>query len=242
MANLTERQTLLLKIIVDDYIKTAKPVGSVGLVEKQGLKVSSATVRNEMARLIKEGFLEQPHTSAGRIPTTLGFRYYVDFLLAEEELPVLKEVAIKQRLWQERADPDKVLRQTALSLAENSGYFALISGGPGRLFSAGAVNLLEHPEFFDIDVSKVALGLADREDDLKLILSKAPSEKEVVVLIGQETGFPKLKDCALVSAVYTGAKYAGQLTVLGPARMDFAKVIPLLRYFKNLLNEIGQGW
>lgn len=239
---LTDRQVQLLKIIIDEYIKTAKPVGSINLVEKQGLRVSSATVRNEMARLIKEGYLQQPHTSAGRIPTTLGIRYYVNYLLPEEELPVLKEVGIKQRLWQERVEADKLLRQAALSLAENSEYFAIITAGPGRLFSAGAVNLLEHPEFFDIDVAKACLRLADNEEDLVTLLSRAKEDKEVRTLIGQETNLEKLKDCALVYSSYTSPKYSGSVVVLGPARLNYSKVLPLVRYFKNLLSEISQGW
>lgn len=239
---LTDRQVQLLKIIIDEYIKTAKPVGSINLVEKQGLRVSSATVRNEMARLIKEGYLQQPHTSAGRIPTTLGIRYYVNYLLPEEELPVLKEVGIKQRLWQERVEVDKLLRQAALSLAENSEYFSVVTAGPGRLYSAGTVNLLEHPEFFDIDVAKASLRLSDREEDLVTLLGKAKEEKEVRTLIGEETGIEKLKDCALVFAPFTSPKYSGYVTVLGPARMNYSKVLPLVRYFKNLLSEISQGW
>lgn len=242
MDGITERQGQLLKAIVEEYIQTGKPVGSVNLVEKQGLKVSSATVRNEMARLIKEGFLKQPHTSAGRVPSTLGYRYYLELDLKEEELPVLKEVAIKQRLFAERMEPEKVLRQAALSLAEQTGYFALLSAGNGRLYSAGAVNLLSYPEFFDIDVTKIVLSFADREGDFSNLLKKAVTEKETHVLVGGELGGEKLGECALVFAPFSGSKFAGNLAIFGPARLNYAKVIPILRYFKNLLNELSLGW
>lgn len=242
MGEVTERQGQLLKAIVEEYIQTGQPVGSVNLVEKQGLKVSSATVRNEMARLIKEGFLKQPHTSAGRVPSTLGYRYYLELDLKEEELPVLKEVAIKQRLFAERLEPDKVLRQTVLSLAEQTGYFALLTAGSGRFYSAGAVNILDYPEFFDIDVTKLVLGLADREEDFLSLLKKAVTEKEIHVLVGEELGSEKLAECALVFAPFSGSKFAGNLAVFGPARLNYAKVMPILRYFKNLLNELSLGW
>lgn len=232
----------MLKAIVEEYIQTGQPVGSVNLVEKQGLKVSSATVRNEMARLIKEGYLKQPHTSAGRIPSTLGYRYYLELDLKEEELPVLKEVAIKQRLFAEKLEPEKVLRQAALSLAEQTGYFALLTAGPGRLYPAGAVNLLAYPEFFDIDVTKAVLSLADREEDFLNLLKKAVTEREIHVLVGEELGQEKLGECALLFAPFAGGRLAGNLAVFGPARLNYAKVMPSVRYFKNLLNELSLVW
>lgn len=242
MGAITERQGQLLKAIVEDYIQNGKPVGSVNLVEKRGLKVSSATVRNEMGRLTKEGFLKQPHTSAGRIPSTLGYRYYLELDLKEEELAVLKEVAIKQRLFAERMEPEKVLRQAVLSLAEQTGYFSLLSAGTGRLYSAGAVNLLSYPEFFDIDVTKLVLSFADREEDFLNLLKKAVTEKEIHVLVGSELGSEKLGEGALVFAPFSGSKFAGHLALFGPARLNYAKVIPILRYLKNLLNELSLGW
>lgn len=242
MADLTERQTKLLKAVVEEYIKTAEPVGSVSLVEKEGLEVSSATVRNEMARLIKLGFLNQPHTSAGRVPTTVGLRFYLANLMEEDELPVLKEVAFKQRLWQERFELDKTLRQAVLALAEATGYLAFVSGGSSRLFSAGASSILDHPEFFDIEVTRAVLGLFDDELSFGSLLARAKSGEALHILMGEELETPNLAPCALVFAPYGTEKVSGHLGVLGPARMAYARVLPTVRYFKNLLAELGQGW
>ncbi len=93
---LTERQRRILESIIKDYVSTAEPVGSRAVVKKHGLKISAATVRNEMADLEEMGYLEQPHTSAGRIPSEKGFRYYVDFMmenetLSDEEMGLLQE-------------------------------------------------------------------------------------------------------------------------------------------------------
>src|SRR3990172_5686785 len=86
-AMLTERRQRLLHLIVDEYITTAQPVASGAIVQKYRLPVSPATVRNEMALLEEEGYIGQPHTSAGRIPTDRGYRYYVEALMREEQLP-----------------------------------------------------------------------------------------------------------------------------------------------------------
>ena len=116
--DLSERQVGLLKAIIQEYIDSSDAVGSQKLVEKYKLKVSAATVRNEMVDLIKKGFLEMRHTSAGRTPTTMGFRFYVDQLLDESELPILQEVAMKQKLWPVRFEFEKLLRQAAIALSE----------------------------------------------------------------------------------------------------------------------------
>ncbi len=88
MQALTERQETILGLIIHQYIDAAQPVGSRWLVDKYQLGVSPATVRNEMAHLTQSGFLRQPHTSAGRIPTEKGYRYFVRSLIGETELPV----------------------------------------------------------------------------------------------------------------------------------------------------------
>jgi len=95
---LTERQKQVLKLIVADYVASALPVGSKVMVERHGLPVSSATVRNDMGALEEAGYITRPHTSGGGIPSDLGYRYYVDTLLKESPLPEPQRLAIRQRL------------------------------------------------------------------------------------------------------------------------------------------------
>lgn len=97
---LTERRQQLLQMIVEEYIDTAQPVGSGSIVGKYALKISPATVRNEMARLEEEGYIVQPHTSAGRIPTDIGYRYYVETLMREERLPESEAQTIRHQFHQ----------------------------------------------------------------------------------------------------------------------------------------------
>src|SRR5690606_13680532 len=99
---LSPRQIQILKIVVEEYIHTAQPVGSEMLDRKYNLGVSPATIRNEMVQLVAMGYLKQPHISAGRVPTPQGLKYYVTQLMKEEDLSVAEEVSVKERMWDAR--------------------------------------------------------------------------------------------------------------------------------------------
>ena len=121
---LTDRQHIILKAIIQNYLETGEPVGSRTLSKSTDLNLSSATIRNEMADLEDMGYIFQPHTSAGRIPSDKGYRLYVDMLMAdkEQELSDLKNVVL------EKSDKvDKVLKQAARVLANNTNYATMIS-------------------------------------------------------------------------------------------------------------------
>jgi len=239
MEKLTDRQTQLLKIVIEDYISLAKPVGSVEMVENHGLKVSAATVRNEMVKLIEKGLLSKTHSSSGRVPTPVGLRFYLDSLMEEKPLPVLTEVAIKQRLWQERFEFEKFLRKLTLSLAENTGYLSFVSTGDEHIFSAGAVNILNHPEFFDIEVTRAVLNLLDHEDTLSHLLSKSSGKRDLHVLMGEELDNPNLAQVAVVFGSVITAKGPVTFGVMGPIRMEYKKVLPLLKFFRSLSSTLS---
>lgn len=118
--NLTERQEYILGLVVRSYIETGQPVGSKTLVEQFNLDVSSATVRNELAVLDELGYLAQLHTSAGRIPTEGGYRYFVQRLLGEFELPVREQQMIRHQFHQARLDLEQWMRLAAAVLARTS--------------------------------------------------------------------------------------------------------------------------
>jgi len=239
MEDLTPRQIIILKAIVDDYIDKARPVGSEDLVKEHRLKVSPATVRNEMAELMRKGYLEVPHTSAGRIPTSLGMRYYIQNLMDEKEVPVLQEVAIKQRIWSERYEQDRFLRQATLSLADISGFLSIVDTDDGRMYSAGAVNLLEHPEFFDIDSAKALFGILDDFDSYRLLTQRARIGNDVAVIMGPEMELPHMNMAGLILAPFRCGAVSGRIGVAGPLRMPYGKIIPEIRYIKNLLCDLG---
>ena len=115
---LSERKEKILATIVENYIATGEPVGSKALLDLANISVSSATVRNEMAELVKMGYLEQPHTSAGRIPSQKGYRYYVDHLMNRYEIPLNEKRLIEARLSGASGEPQQILEQAGQVLAE----------------------------------------------------------------------------------------------------------------------------
>jgi len=127
MNNLTERQKLILALIIRDYIETAQPIGSQSLVDNYNLNVSSATVRNDMLALSETGYLRQPHTSAGRIPTEDGYRFFVRQLMGHTELPSTTKRTIVHQFYQAGTDIDRWMRLAASVLAHQSQAASLVT-------------------------------------------------------------------------------------------------------------------
>jgi heat-inducible transcriptional repressor len=127
MTNLSERQRLILALVIRDYIETAQPVGSHRLVDYYGLDVSSATVRNEMLALTELGYLRQPHTSAGRVPTEEGYRYFVRQLMGQTDLPSQTKRTISHQFLQAGHDVDHWMRLAASVLAQQSQAASLVT-------------------------------------------------------------------------------------------------------------------
>lgn len=240
---LTERQLQLLEAIISEYISSAEPVGSALIVEKYNVKYSPATVRNEMAKLLEQGYLEMLHTSSGRVPTREAYKLFLEEMMEETDLDVLQEVALKQRLWSNRHEFEKMLRQAVLSLSDLTKELVLITTEDGHVIHAGAVNLLDYREFWDIEAAKAALHLLDRHELLEKIFEKTEAtSRNVDYLIGDDLGDERLKECCMVSARYEVGKRSGYIGVFGPARMNYQKVIPAVRYTKDLVQELGGSW
>ena len=140
MVELTDRQIQILKAVVEDYIETAEPVGSQTLDKKYNLGISPATIRNEMVKLTDNGFLKQPHTSAGRVPTPMALKFYIQNLMRQKEMSVSDEVKVKEKIWDYRARSDKLLREATKALAEKTHTLALSTTNEGDLYTSGAAN------------------------------------------------------------------------------------------------------
>lgn len=125
--SLSERQKFILALVIRDYIETAQPVGSQHLVERYGLEYSSATVRNELAALTEAGYLRQPHTSAGRVPTEEGYRYFVRQLMGHADLPATTKRMITHQFYQAGYDIDQWMRLAASVLAHQSQAASLVT-------------------------------------------------------------------------------------------------------------------
>lgn len=332
-----ERKQKILQAIILDYIATAEPVGSRTISRKYNLGVSPATVRNEMADLEELGLIEQPHTSAGRIPSQSGYRYYVDCLMEKEPLnKEIKDMISKAMMGRIRETEaliqvsSKLLSQltnyTALVLAPAFGRNALrhlqilpiddskavvvivLDNGhvehkvidvPGSLkqedFSAisrvlneqlyglsveqwrptilrtiyqellyqrkllnnvielvenaisleeenkvylgGTLNILNQPEFKDIEKVKSILELLEQEAAIREVLHPAP-EAGITVKIGTENIHQSMKNCSLITATYhLNGRVIGTLGVLGPTRMEYSKAVSILEYLTEALSK-----
>jgi heat-inducible transcriptional repressor len=127
MTTLTERQRLILALVIHTYVETAQPVGSKAIIERYKLDTSSATIRNDMVELTDAGYLRQPHTSAGRIPTEEGYRYFVRQLMGQTELPMTTRRTITHQFYQAGRDVNRWMRLAASVLAHQSQGASLVT-------------------------------------------------------------------------------------------------------------------
>ncbi len=242
--NLTTRQTQILKAIVDEYINSAEPVASEILEKKYSLGVSPATIRNEMSHLVHEGLLKQPHTSAGRVPTPMALRFYIDNLMQEKKLSVADEVSAKEQVWDSRFDFDKLLRQTAIALAQRTKTLAIVATDKGDVYFAGVANILDMPEFFDIDVTRTVLSLLDQQQRIhQLFFDRNYGTDPVHIIFGADLGWAFFEPVGMAFTYFSaGSDHRGSLAVVGPCRLNFPYVVPTLRYFSDLISGMSTHW
>ena len=243
MAELTDRQKALLKAIIEEYIESAEPIGSEVIERKYDLGVSPATIRIEMVKLTEAGFLRQPHTSAGRVPTSMGFRLFISELMKEKSLPVTAEVSIKEQLFQQRHKQERLLKEAVRALASRCDMLGLAIDSDLQIYYAGASNILDWPEFYDIDVTRFVLGLFDENPQLQEIIGRAKSSDPIHVLFGEDMEFENLRTTGFVFTRYElDPQKQGIIGVVGPARMNFALVLPYVKYVRGLIMDAARNW
>lgn len=335
---LDERKFMILQAIIDDYIMTAMPVGSRTISRKSGVGYSPATIRNEMSDLEELGYLAQPHTSAGRVPSYKAYRLYVDHLMKSVKLspderermhehlvdkskrvegvirsaadvlsdatkytsvivapklgslrikhvqlvPVAERTAlmiivtsagivkdavirvpeglddddlysISRMLTQKLADkPLEAVRQAfsemlrsaeqnrkllgeALSVIEKR----LETGGDASdVIIGGSANLLEYPEYSDVNKARNFLAVLESKDTVRRLVSRGGG-MEVTIRIGPENQEPALNDCSIVTASYrVGDHSSGTLGIIGPTRMNYNRVISVLDFMARALSDV----
>lgn len=243
MNDLTQRQIQILKSLIEEYIETAEPVGSETLEKKHNLSASPATIRNEMVRLTQMGYLKKPHSSAGRMPTAEGMKFYVKQLMKEKEVSVAEEVAVKEKLWDYRSEEEKFMKQLTRALADKTKALAVATTSDGDLYTSGYANILDMPEFYDIDITKALLTAIDELDYFTNLFSSILDDEEVHVLLGEDLG-PKLR--GPYGFVFTHfqapRKLGGEIGVMGPTRLNYKQIVPTLRCFKDVIEEIAKEW
>lgn len=332
---LDERKRKVLWAVVQDYAATAEPVGSRTIAKKYDLDVSSATIRNEMQDLEDEGYLVQPHTSAGRVPSIKGYRFYVDWLMKPEPLTTEEKKFIDHMLLDHVTRVDEIFRNMAkvvarlthtLSVAASAGvgrklnyirflpldgrraillavteegdvsnvtvniprdvtldemqlladklnhflhgkdissvseasiidfeknyahdftpYVAILNAlqkvlsPSSQLYSGGASELIEQPEFKNLQKIQDILGVLEQRDALVNMLLSA-TDQPIVVQIGTENNEKSLSDLSIVRAQFkVNSQVIGSVAVLGPTRMKYSKVIGMMRFMQKRLDDL----
>ena len=245
--NITPRQTQILVAIIEQYAEVASPVGSVTLAKLFG--VSSATIRSEMAKLEDLGLITQPHTSAGRIPTDKGYRFYVNRLTAQsegEDEQILLNAsnskdslrgfrAISSRVSAQNDRADHAIRSAVDSLVELTGNLGLATIGD-QLYINGIYNLFSQPEF---ESGEAVQSVAQLLDNLEPWLREVTPNEPLNVYIGSENPIGKSSGASLIiskfESPFSENSYIG---VLGPTRQNYGKVVRLVQKTGEFLEEI----
>ncbi len=338
---INERRRKILEAIIKEYILTAEPVGSRTLSNRYKFGISSATIRNEMADLEDMGYLMQPHTSAGRIPSDKGYRFYVDSLIDIQDVPKSMERLIVKKYLTRQKEVKEIIQLTSQVLSTLTKYTAMVTspqmkklklqriqlipleekrmlllivvgdgivcqrivnltGSPdyddleeisrflnsrlhgltlaevtpqyfqdiekdlyknidfyrqlqgeinliileevqqegNKVYLEGAVNILEQPEFSDLEKAKLFFKLLEQEDVLQNLMASVP-HNGLRVIIGNENPVSEMKDCSLVIANYLYKEQSfGKIAILGPTRMEYTKVISMVNFMSQLLTKV----
>lgn len=245
--NITPRQTQILVAIIEQYAEVASPVGSVTLAKL--FEVSSATIRSEMAKLEELGLITQPHTSAGRIPTDKGYRFYVNRLTEETQGgdgQILLNAsnskdnlrgfrAISSRVAAQNDRADHAIRSAVDSLVEITGNLGLATIGD-QLYMNGIYNLFSQPEF---ESGEAVQSVAQLLDNLEPWLREVAPNEPLNVYIGSENPIGKSSGASLIiskfESPFSENSYIG---VLGPTRQNYGKVVRLVQKTGEFLEGI----
>ena len=230
---ITERQREILFQIIEEYAETASPVGSVTLAKLFG--VSSATIRAEMARLEALGLIAQPHTSAGRVPTDAGYRFYVNNLEGYEEPAMDRSAHVLEVRVSSQSRADTAIRRAVDALVELTGNLGLATID-GQLYLSGISSLFTQPEFGD---TRRVQAVAKLLDNLEPWLREAAPGEALNIFIGHENPIGKNSDVSLIiskfRSPFSDRSYIG---VLGPTRQNYSRVMNLVRRAGNTLEDI----
>lgn len=236
---MNQRQEKILATVIEEYTQTAIPVGSQILVGKYHFNVSPATIRNDMVSLEEEGYLYQPHISAGRIPTDKGYRYFVEEVMKDKELSKEEQQKLQREFLKLKAQNTRLTRTTAKLLSHVSGNFA-ISGNISQdeFADFGMRELMEAPEFQEIDEMCRLVEMLDYIDEKFDRLTKDIKENETKIFIGKENPIDPNSNCSMIVSPYklkSGEK--GILALIGPKRMAYAKNKSMIEFVKKMLGS-----
>lgn len=235
---MNERQSRLLAAIIDQFIHTAIPVGSKQIVEQGHFDVSGATIRNEMQILCDEGFIVQPHVSAGRIPTAKGYRAYIQRSLepTKSEKVVRKRFETLKEQYFKRKDQERVYEAVALLAHMTPNVVFATVPYKERVHYLGLGNVLRQPEFQTNPL--MASGVAEvLEEHLSDFLEKITVDQNVRYYIGEDNILEQIQSCSTIVRSYNVRDEEGAIGILGPMRMDYGYNTVALDLVSGLLQD-----
>ena len=233
---ITERQNLILNRIIEEYIDSAEPVSSQLLEKKYNFRIRPAMIRIEMQKLTDKGYLYQPHTSAGRVPTDKGYRFFVDNLLTKEVSEFEDIFEIEEILKEEREDILKWAAHLTKFLAEESSNFIILRLlKRDFLLKEGWEKILEEPEFQEEDLifsfTKLLENFEENIEDLEI-------NSGIKIYIGRENPFSKARNFSIISSkCFFPQKEEGIISILVPKRMAYDRNISLINSLTKLFKE-----
>jgi len=229
---MNERQQKLLKQLIENFIKNAEPLASGFLAGKSTERVSSATIRNELVALEAEGYLFQPHTSAGRVPTEKAYKFYVDSYLNKEKELNDREKKILDEIKAPRGEDRERIKNFARRIADLSRQGVMVTFSECDNYYTGLANIFSQPEFDSKDLVVNLSSVIDRLDRQIVDLEKSAGD-EPRVLVGREN--PIGCDCSLIVFKYQLGEYKGIVALIGPMRMDYQRNYSLIKESVKLL-------
>lgn len=225
--DISERQKKLLLLIISEFIGTAEAVGSISLQNKYHFDLSPATIRNEMADLVFNGFLYQKHNSGGRIPTTKGWRYFVEDLLQnfDYKLSDNRIEGVHSQLYKLREDRGMLIREAVNLLSKIAGN-ATVGVIGGTLYYSGLSEMVNIPEFKDSESLQKILRILEDYKKISELLNKGLPDNDLNIIIGEESQIDDFKEYAVVfSEIRLDGNNHGFLAVIGPNRMKYEEVL-----------------
>lgn len=232
------RRQKILEAIIESFIQDALPVGSKHITEYYHFDVSPATIRNEMAALEKEGYITQPHTSAGRVPTSRAYRMLVDQMKEQSRLVEQAQhdmLQIRNQYYLNKTKEKLYDTVSILASATDNVSFATIPE-KGQFFYIGISNILRKPEFIT-EPEKLTRVIEVLEHDLARALSELQITEEGAIYIGEENILPEFQSCSLLAMPYRHQGFKGVMGILGSTRMNYPYNMAALRSAIQLLNE-----
>jgi transcriptional regulator of heat shock response len=234
-----ERKDLVLGYVVEQYIKNLNPIGSAFLAKEYHLDWSSATIRNILAELEEEGYLTHPHTSAGRIPTHRGYRYYVDHLMHQIQLLEGEKNRIQKEYRDSISKLEKLVEKTSRIVSEVTHYTSIISvdGWEGQIIYRGTNYVVGYPEMQDIKTIQNMLKVLEEKERIFEVISRDLQSK-IDIYIGQEIACKEIEGCSLAVCEYHQKDgSSGRIAVLGPTSMDYERVVSTLTYVTEIISD-----